>query len=249
MVKKILFLILFFLFAYSCSDSPTDSDNDPGDIKDPGAIRIGLMYDVPELTTLQRLDSLATNSAMLNTLGIKEFTVSTITSDIDPDSLQLFTIIYLPVSWASSNSMIYENILAAKNSYMDYIQSGGAFFIEQPNPYNRPSNMITIDFLPYPVTLSNGYLNEDVVIVDSTHYITNGIDPINMPFPGDQVQDLPEEYSILAEGVQSGAPSVFYLNHGNGKILFAMGNPSPSSIHPYSDEVYYRMLIWLTLQD
>ena len=91
------------------------------------------------------------------------------------------------------------------------------------------------------------YADEDVTVINSTHYITDGIDGIDLPFPGDQVQDLPEQYTLLAQGTTTGSPSLFVLEHGDGKILFAMGHPNPNAIHPYSDEVYYRMLHWLTL--
>jgi len=249
MKKNVLFSALILLFVYSCSDGLTDSDKELGDLKDPGAIRIGLINDNNDTTTPQRLQSLAANTKMLNELGISEFTITEITSAIDPDSLKEFTIIYLPVSWAALTTPIYENINDNAAQYMNYVKSGGSMFIEQPNPFNRPGNTITIDFLPYPVTLSNGYLDEEVTVVDSTHYITTGLDGIDLPFPGDQVQDLPEQYTLLAEGTSSGYPSLFTLNHDDGKILFAMGHPSSTSVHPYSDAAYYKMLNWLTLAD
>lgn len=247
MVKNLLSIIFILSFIFACSDGTTDPGDDFGDIKKPGVIRIGLVNDVNDTATLTRLTSLASNTTTLDSLGITEFTITEITSAIDPDSLSQFTIIYLPVGWASALTTTYENINANGSQYMSYVENGGGLFIEQPNPHTRPDNTITIEFLPYPLTLTNGYINEEVTVIDSTHYITSGIGGIDLPFPGDQAVDLPEEYTLLAQGTTSGAPSLFVLNHGTGKILFAMGHPNPAAIHPYSDEVYYRMLHWLTL--
>ena len=156
MIRNVLFFLLAVFFLSGCSESPTESDDDFGDIKDPGAIRIGLMDDAVGSATITRLNALASDSDMLDSLGITEFSITNISSEIASDSLSRFTIIYLPVGWAAANSTTYENINTRGTAYMNYVENGGGLFIEQPNPHQRPDNSITIEFLPYPITLSNG---------------------------------------------------------------------------------------------
>jgi hypothetical protein len=240
MLKNMSVFIGLLIITLSCS-----SDNGVSGSTD-SVIRIGVIREAGGNFALQRLSVLSQNDSLLNSVGISELVYKQIASDINPDSLSQYDIIYLAEDWAITSSNVYENILANKDKFLDYLNKGGALYSDQPNAYDRqPNGDITIEFLPVPFTVKATYRNENISIVDPAHYITMGLDSTEMPLTGDQVVNLPDAYTVLAKGSTTGYPALFVQEYGKGKILFSMGSASFLAIHPFSNEAYVRMLSWL----
>lgn len=66
-----------------------------------------------------------------------------------------------------------------------------------------------------------------------------------MPFPADQMLDVDPHYEILAIGSVTGSASLVIDEYGAGRILVQTGHPATTSIYPFSDEAYIRMVNWL----
>ena len=240
MLKKLALSLIILSLIITCSDNTSVGGGGEG------KIHIGVIREAGGTYVLQRLNALASDMALLNSAGITELTYRQISSDFDPDSLSQFDIIYLAEDWAVTSSTVYENISANKNKYLSYLQNGSALYSDQPNPYDRlPNGEITIDFLPDSFTVSSRWTNEETTILDHSHYITSAIDSVDMPWPADQIANLPAIYTVLAEGSTTGYPALFVQEYGQGKILFCMGSASYTAIKPFTNEVHLRMLSWL----
>ena len=239
MVKRIFVTLLFSLLLLTCSDNSSGSNN-----FGQGVIKIGYISEAGKNYALSRLSSYAGNTALLQANNITDFTITQITSDVNPAELSKYNIIYLAEDWGVTTVSTYDNILANADAFRNFIEDGGALYSDQPNAYDRAGG-ITIDFLPTPLTIFGSYTNEEITITDPIHYITSGIDSVDMPLTGDQVKDLPDAYTVLAKGSKTGYPALFVQEYGEGKILFCMGSANRTSVHPFSDEVHLRMLSWL----
>ena len=241
MFKKIIVILLLLLLIQNCSDSPTGNDDDVEEMNFSGKLRIALLNDASVNTTRNRLNGLLANSDAIDSLGIGEFTITEISISDVVDSLSNFDLICFPTVWG--NASFIDSINAYGAAILEFVENGGGLFIDQANAN------ITLNFLPDPFTLDLSWTsNADIsrVIVDSTHYITQGLEPEDLPFPFDEVVGtLPAVYKVLVKRGLNDAPSLFVTNHGEGRILFTMGNPGTSPTYNYSDEAYYRMLMWV----
>jgi hypothetical protein len=181
----------------------------------------------------------------LTALGYPDITL------ISPDSglatFQQYDIVYLPVLWAQVGDGDFGTIESHAADYQAYVQSGGGLFIDQPNPYNQPGDRVTPTLLPYPITFYNWYNTGDwpPIIVDPNHEITQGLPADEMPGPADRMQNVDANYDVLVVGAATGDASLVVTEYGSGRILAQTAHPSASSMNPFSDEVYIRMVNWV----
>lgn len=244
MYRTIIVSVTIGVFIWSCSNTSTSITEETNT----GVIKIGVINDAGKPYAVQRLNALAANKDLLATYDITTLSVVVINSGINPDSLSKYDIIYLSEDWATNTVPVYENISKNAGKYLTFIENGGGLFIEQPNPYDRlPDGKITLDFLPIPVTISARWTPESAIILNSSHYITSGIDSTDMPIPADQIDNLNPEYTLLAKGDKTGYPALFIHEYGKGKILFSMGSASYTAHQVYSETVHIKMLSWLIL--
>lgn len=164
------------------------------------------------------------------------------------DTFRDYDVIYLPLQWASAVIGDYATIEAHASDYQQFVQEGGGLFVDQPNPYKQPGDQVTPTLLPYPITFYNWYEEADwpPIIVNPDHYITEGLSPDEMPFPADQMISVDPTYEILAEGAYTHSPSLVVTEFGKGRILVQTAHPGYTAIHPFSDEVYTRMVDWVS---
>lgn len=157
-------------------------------------------------------------------------------------TLSQYEVVLLPVSHATPAYYSTLNGLAA--DYHSYVNDGGKLWIGQPNPYQMPGNTADITWAPYVLTINNAYNPADcpVVIVEPTHCIAQGITGADLPFPGDSVLEMGEEWVIISLGPATGSPSVFFAEYGCGACLVELGHPSPNAVCPYTNAGFSRMI-------
>jgi hypothetical protein len=180
----------------------------------------------------------------LNSIGFENTTLLPDTSGLS-DFIE-FDLIYLPSCWAQFYGSL--TVIESKSiDYISYVENGGNLFVEQPNPYGQPGDSICPSILPYPITFYNSYDPDDFppIAVDTTHYITFGIDNEELPFPADRMKSLDENYHILVCGATTLDPSLVITDYENGKILVCTANSSAQAITQMSDDIYKRMINWL----
>jgi len=159
-----------------------------------------------------------------------------------------YTLIYIPIGWADSSFGHSSTILNNNTDYLQYVNDGGNMLVEQPNAYKLPGDSITVTLLPEPVTFHHIFNPADYppIIVDSLHFITNGLTREEMPIPVDSINTLDAIYDVLVKGQVTDTPSLFVTEYGSGKILVHTSNPSPNATYPMSDSVIVRMINWLS---
>ncbi len=168
------------------------------------------------------------------------YTVVTIPLNSDLTVLSQYPLVILPVSHAQAST--YYTFDGLAGDYQSYVSAGGGLWVGQPNPYGMPGNTATLTWVPYLLTINNGYDNSDcpTVIVDPDHCITTGLPNTNFSFTADTVVAMGSEWQLLCEGSVTGNPSVLWAPFGGGRILVEFCHPSPSSICPIDDAALDR---------
>jgi len=182
----------------------------------------------------------------LEALGFTNTTIVTIHSGLA--TFSSYDMVYLANGWASSNMGDPDSILAQSEDYKEYIENGGCVLVEQPNPYMYNNGKIYVTLLPVPVTFTPGYNQNDfpAIIADTTHFLTNGLSADKMPFPADQVVNLDtSSYHVLSYGKYTRTPSLFVMEHGNGRVLVHTASPALNAGRPLPDTTLVRIITWL----
>ena len=171
------------------------------------------------------------------------YTVTTIPPDSDYATLIGYGLVILPVGHGNEGN--YWTFDALASDYLDYVSMGGGLWVGQPNPFGMPDNTATITWVPYSLTLNNGYDDQDCppVIVDPNHCITEGLPNTQFSFPGDIVMEMGPEWQVLTEGPVTGYPSVLVATYAGGKILVELGHPYTGAICPPDDAALDRYVI------
>lgn len=65
-----------------------------------------------------------------------------------------------------------------------------------------------------------------------------------MPFPADRMLNVNPFYHTLVVGKATRSPSLVVGEYEAGRILVQTAHPSTQAFHPFSDEVYMRMVNW-----
>ena len=179
-------------------------------------------------------------SAVVNRLLDLGYPVTTIPVSSGLDVLVIYSLVILPVSHGDAQN--YSTFEGLASDYHMYVNTGGGLWVGQPNPYGMPGNQATITWVPYALTLHNGYQSEDCppVIVDSDHCITTGLAGTQFSFPGDEVLDMGSEWHVVVEGGSTGRPGVMVAEYGSGKILVELGHPSNAAGCPIDDAALER---------
>ena len=172
------------------------------------------------------------------------YQVTLLPVDAGIDTFSQYDIVYLPTNWADGFSGNYSEIEAQAADYRTYVNGGGSLFVDQPNPYQQTNESVTPTLLPYPITFYNRGTADDwpPVIVNPSHYITQGLPDSDMPGPSDQITELDPAYEILVQGRSTASPSVVVAIYGQGRLLVQTAHPSEG----FSDEVYHRMIEWVS---
>jgi hypothetical protein len=157
-------------------------------------------------------------------------------------TLSGYDIVLLPCSHATPAH--YGTLNGLAGDYHDFVADGGKLWIGQPNPFDGGSNTATITWAPYGLTINILYTLNDCpsIIVDPAHCIAQGVTGADLPFAGDTVISMGTEWHVVAEGPSTGLPAVFIACYGDGACLVELGHPSPSSLCPYTDAGFSRMV-------
>ena len=177
------------------------------------------------------------------------YLVSLLPVEAGIDTFRQYDIVYLPVGWADDFSGgDYSEIEAHAADYRTYVSEGGALFVDQPNPFMQPEDSVSPTLLPYPITFYNPYDASDwpPIIVNPYHYITIDLSRDDMPGPADQITEIDPSYEVLVRGQTTNSPSLAVAEYGQGRVVVQADNPSTSSFTPFSDEVYCRMIDWVS---
>ena len=168
------------------------------------------------------------------------YPVTTIPASSGLDVLVNYSLVILPVGHGNSSN--YSTFAGLASDYHMYVTSGGGLWVCQPNPFGMPGNQAVITWVPYELTLHNGYVIEDCppVVVDSSHCITNGLPDTQFSFPGDEVLSMGSEWHTVIEGISTGRPGVFVAEYGSGKILVELGHPGLGVVCPIDDAALAR---------
>jgi hypothetical protein len=188
-------------------------------------------------------------SDMLDRLTALGYSVELIPASSDGDTLRRFDIVYLPTGWAEQqNDSDFQAIESRADSYREFLADGGSLLVEQPNPYQREGNMVTPSILPYPATFKNFYDKNDwpPVIVRPDHYITRGLKEETMPGPADQLVDVDPAYTVLVRGRYTNSPSLAVATYERGRILILADTSSLSATIPFGNDVFRRIIEWLS---
>jgi len=174
------------------------------------------------------------------------YSITLISPDSGLTTFQQYDIVYLPEDWANEVIGDYDIIESHAPDYQAYIKAGGSLFSDQPNPYLQPASTVTPSLLPYPITFFYSYTLDDLPIIQNpNHEITQGLTDEEMPFPADQMLNIDSRYEVLVVGRKTGVASLVVGEYGSGRILVQTGHPSTDANHPFSDEVYIRMVNWV----
>jgi hypothetical protein len=179
----------------------------------------------------------------LESLG---YTVTLIPPTSGISTFRTYDLVYLPVLFADDDGGgDLSTIEAHASDYRAYVAEGGGLFVEQPN------QDCTLSLLPYPITFESFYSDADYPprVVDPNHDITSGIEPSDLPFPADQMLSVHSFYDTLVVGGSTGYASLVVGEYGQGRVLIHTAHPSRSAGHPFSDEVYRRMVDWASGSD
>jgi phosphatidylserine/phosphatidylglycerophosphate/cardiolipin synthase-like enzyme len=173
------------------------------------------------------------------------FSVTVIPPTSNLLAFQEYDVIYLPLAWAGASGSDYQVIESHASDYHAYVDGGGGLFVEQPNPCGHPGDQATPASLPYPITFICPYNpDDDPLIVDPNHFITDGLASAEMPTPYDQMTNLDPAYHVLVVGHITGSPSLVVADYGAGRVLVETAHPGYGAIKVFSDEVYRRMINW-----
>jgi len=232
--------------ASTLTPSPTPTDNisiEPTEINKPSSANVCSFSNGP--LTVGMID-LGPNYlyvdifTRLQDIGLMPTWISPIATY---QELSIYDVVYLPSGWAIREPELerYPNI------FKSYVNKGGGLLVEQANSDTR----LSPSFLPFPITyLHDEWDREDwpLVVIDSSHILTRGIDPVDLPSPMD-CAEMDDSYFTMVSGGKTRCTSLAITSYGDGRILLSMGNASPSMENRgypmISDEVLCRMFGWL----
>jgi len=156
------------------------------------------------------------------------------------DVLEDYDLVVLPEQHADATNYVNTDSLAG--DYLAYVEGGGGLWVSQPNPHGHIGHTAEITWVPYALTLTKYYDLADCPprIVDANHCVAEGLPAAQFSMPADTATEFGPEWHVIVEGTVTGNPSVFVGDHGAGRILVELGNPSAWSYCPISAEVFER---------
>jgi len=168
------------------------------------------------------------------------YSVTAIPRDSGLGVLENYDLVVLPSQHANATNYAMSDSFAV--DYLAYVEGGGGLWISQPNPHGHIGHEKTITWVPYQLRLQSGYdlIDCPPMIVDADHCITVDLPDAQFSFPADTATEFGPEWHVVVEGPGTGRPAVFTGEHGSGRILVELGNPSGMSYCPIPHEVYAR---------
>ncbi len=158
-----------------------------------------------------RINALGANAVLVEDSAIASLTLS---------DLEGYDVVYLPIEWGYSS----DHIESIGDTIKTYLSNGGGLVVGQCCEFDAP---YTPSFLPYNLSYTDTwYPGYGVTILNSTHYITQGLNNSDMPDVYDRIptSTLNANYDLLAVSSVEDVLSLAVAEYGSGRIAVHTSN-------------------------